>query len=188
MVPVGLHTADLLGSIPWPATEGKRSWRNGSALGFQPGRAGSNPAGCSDDIAGGKVSTDPHKVGVSGSTPGPATSEISDFGFRIWKRAAGQTERRRYRTPEIGVQFPGGPHDGRMKDEGWKKQFLIHPSSFILDFGLIVKREDIRLACGKSGFDSRWVHWQSRTVVANRVSRLRLSEIPVVKRIITSRS
>src|SRR5579859_1836180 len=49
MASAGPHELGLLGSIPWPATERKRSWRNGSAPGFQPGRAGSSPAGCSDN-------------------------------------------------------------------------------------------------------------------------------------------
>ena len=61
------------------------------------------------------------------------------------KRAAGPTERRRHRTPEIGVRLPGGP--------------LSASSGFD---GPMVQGDDVALAWRRSGFDSRWVHWNGR--------------------------
>jgi hypothetical protein len=61
------------------------------------------------------------------------------------KRAAGPTGRRRHRTPEIGVRLPGGPlYAGRDLE------------------GPMVQGDDVALAWRRSGFDSRWVHWNGR--------------------------
>jgi hypothetical protein len=108
---------------------------------------------------------EPHKLQAPGATPGPATDRTKIVGARTTTGYANGESGGVESAVILWVRLP--PRSlilkGRQATAGAE---VCHAKIHRTKKGLLVKREDARLATGKSGFDSPAVHSITRRACA----------------------